>query len=302
MKAIVAVKYGLPDYLQLRDLQKPVPKNNEVLIRIHAATVTRGDVFLQNLPLVALLTLRLIMGLKRKRIPGHEFSGEIESTGKDVRLFKTGDRVFGTTTGLNAGSYAEYVCLPAEGTIVKKPVAMTFEEAAAVPVGGLTALYFLRKGSIGNKQKVLIYGASGSVGTFAVQIARYFDAEVTAVSGTANLELVKSLGAHKVIDYTKESFSENGETYDIVFDAVGKISESDARKALTFNGKYVTVKKGIVEEKSEDLVFLRDLIDAGKIKSVIDKRFSLDQAAEAHKYVGRKHKRGNVVLTIDQNI
>ncbi len=300
MKAIVCTKYGRPEVLQLQDVVKPIPKENEVLIRVHAATVTIGDVILRKLHPLLFIPLQLF-GMKRKRIPGHEFAGEIEAVGKDVKRFKIGDQVFGTTTGLSVGANAEYVCLSEEwdtGVLATKPTNMTYAEAAAVPVGGMTALQLLGKANIQSGQKVLIYGASGSVGTFAVQLAKSHCADVTGVCSTANVELVKSLGAEKIIDYTKEEFTKGGQTYDVIFDAVGKTSLSRSKNSLKEGGFYLSIRTS-TSQKTKDLVFLRELIEAGKLKAVIDRRYPLEQTAEAHRYVEAGHKKGNVVITLD---
>lgn len=300
MKAIVCTKSGPPDVLELREVEKPVPQGSEVLVRVHAATVTRGDVVLRKLPAWMFLPMRLF-GFRRKVIPGHEFSGEIEKTGSEVNRFKVGDQVFGTTTGLSVGANAEYVCLPEEwasGVLAIKPAGVSFEEAAALPVGGMTALYLLQKGNIRSRQKVLVYGASGSVGTFAVQLARqHYGADVTGVCSTANIELVRSLGADQVIDYTKEDFTKNGRIYDVVFDAVGKISASQRKSVLKEDGSYLSIRT-TTREKSENLITLKELVEAGKLKAVIDRRYPLEQVAEAHRYVETGRKKGNVVITV----
>lgn len=324
MKAIVYTKYGPPDVLQLKEIEKPIPKENEILVKVKATTVTVADIRSRSftVPPAFWLPARISLGFKqpKKEILGMELAGVVESVGKDVKRFKEGDEVFAASLA-DFGAYAEYKCLPEDGPVTIKPSNITYEEAAAIPIGARTALFFLRKANIQRGKRVLVYGASGSVGSYAVQLAKYFGAEVTGVCSTSNLELVKSLGADRVIDYTTEDFSSNGETYDVIFEAVNKSSFTDCMKLLKKDGTYINVteplpsarmlwtqlttsKKLLLSrnspETAEALNFLKELVESGKLKVVIDRTYAFDEIVEAHQYVGEGHKKGNVVITVDQ--
>jgi NADPH:quinone reductase-like Zn-dependent oxidoreductase len=326
MKAIVYEKYGPPEVLQLKEVEKPAPKHKEVLIKIYATTVAAEDPRWRSFtfPTWAWLPMRIQAGIRkpRNKILGFELAGEIETAGKDVKRFKQGDKVFGHT--LSGGTYAEYKCMPEDGVLAIKPDITTYEEAVAIPNGALTALLFFRKGNIQSGQQVLINGASGAVGSAAVQLAKAFGAEVTGVCSTSNLGLVKSLGADNVIDYTQEDFTQSGKSYDIIFDVKGWRSFARCKSSLTQGGIYLTTNPGLkvflqilwtsikggkkikweasgLVAKAEDLIFIKDLVEKGKIKPVIDRRYSLEQMAEAHRYVETGHKRGDVVITVAHN-
>ena len=333
MKAIIYTKYGPPDVLQLKEIEKPVPGNNEILIRIHATPVNYGDIIARNfknlpisefnMPLPFWFGARLYFGLRKPNITvlGSEFAGEIEAIGKDVTLFKKGDQVFGYL-GMNMGANAEFLCMPEKGMVTLKPENMSYEEAAAVPYGGIMALPILKKVNIQSGQKILINGASGWIGSAAVQLATYYGAKVTGVCSTSRMEFVKSLGAEKVIDYTKEDFTQNGETYDLILDILGRSSFSRCKSSLNKKGIYLLAsfkmrqlfqmfwtkmigsKKVIcamASEKVENLIAIKELVEAGKFKSIIDKKYPMEQAAAAHHYYEDGLKKGNVIITLEHD-
>lgn len=331
MKAIIFEKYGPPEVLQLKEIDKPTPKDKELLIKVYATAVNFGDIYTRDLrkitarkslmPFVLWFVSKMMLGFRKPKIKilGSEFAGEIESVGKDVKLFKKGDQVFGYL-GMSMGTNAEYLCMPEKGTVAIKPTNMTHEEAATVSGNSMTALNILGKVNIQSGQKVLINGASGGIGSIALQLAKNSGAEVTGVCGTPRLEYIKALGADKVIDYTKEDFTENGETYDLIFDVLGKSSFSRCKKSLNKNGIYLlanfklpqllqNLRTSIIGRKkvkcvlniTENIGVIKELIEAGKIITVIDKRFPLEQAADAHSYIEKGLKKGSVVLTIDHN-
>jgi NADPH:quinone reductase-like Zn-dependent oxidoreductase len=329
MRAIVLTKFGPPDVLVLREVEKPVPKDREVLIQVHATTAFAGDCELRGLkiPLEFRLPFWVYLSFIRPKpvILGQELAGEIEAVGKDVKRFKAGDPVF-AAAGFDMGAYAEYKCMPEEpgamgGALAIKPANLTYMEAAAVPVGGLEAMHFIRQANLQPGQKVLINGAGGSIGTMAVQLARDGRAEVTAVDSAGKLDMLRSIGADHIIDYTQEDFTRRGQVYDVIFDVVGKSSFSRSLGSLKPNGRYLLGNPGLTQrlrarwtstgdkriiygtggQKAEDLLFLKELIEAGKIRPVIDRRYSLEQMAEAHRYVDSGQKKGNVVVSVDRN-
>ena len=328
MRAIVYTKYGPPEVLQLTEVDKPTPMDNEVLIKIFATTVNFGDLIARNfspskfrMPLPLLPIMRIVFGIRkpRKKILGNEFAGEIEAVGKDVTLFKKGDQVFGYP-GQNMGTYAEYRCMPEDGVLALKPTNMSFEEATVIPYGSMMALSLLQKGHIQSGEHILINGASGGIGSAAVQLAKHhFGAEVTGVCGTPRMDFVKSLGADKVIDYTKEDFTQSGEAYDLVFDILNKSSFSHVKHTLKPNGRYLLVSFGMrqlvtmvrtkllgnkkvicsfASDSPEDLRNVKELAETGKLKAIIDKRFPLEQIAEAHQYIEEGNKMGHIVITV----
>jgi len=329
MKAIVCKEYGTPDVLQLKEVTKPTPKDNEVLIRVHATSVNFGDLMARNfkvvsprkfnMPFLLWLLTKISFGLRKPNILGSELAGKVEAVGEEVKRFKKGDQVFGYL-GPNFGAYTEFICLPESGTVALKPSNLSYEEAVTLPYGAIMATSLLAKANLQRGQKVLINGASGGIGSMAIQLAKHFGAEVTGVCGAPRLEFVKSLGADKVIDYTKEDFTQNGETYDLIFDILGRSSFSKLKRSLKPNGIYLLAsfktkallqmlwtsltgsKQKVIcafaDETVESLVFVKGLVEEGKIKAIVDKSFPMEQAVEAHRYVEQGHKQGNVVITI----
>ena len=328
MKAVIWTKYGPPEVLEVREVEKPVPKEDELLIKIYASTVTAGDCEMRSLdfPFYLSLAMRLWLGFlkpKENTIMGTELAGEVEAVGKDIKQFKVGDRVFGAA-GMELGTNTGYICLPEEpgdmdGGVAIMPANMSYEEAATVPFGGRDALHFLRLGEVRSGQKILINGAGGSIGTFAVQLAKYYGAEVTAVDSTAKLDMLRAIGADHVIDYTKEDFTQNGEVYDVIFDVVGTVSLGDSKYSLTEDGAYIlanpllgqivrgpwhkmTSSHNVVMQTASgtiaDLVFLREMVEAGELETVIDRSYPLEEIVEAHRYVETGQKAGNVVITV----
>ncbi len=317
MKAAIYTQYGSPEVLQIKEVTEPTPKHNEIILRVKATAVNSGDWRLRKADPFA---VRFIFGLIRPKINilGSVFSGEVASVGEDVKHFKVGDAVFGHTD-MSLGAYAEYICLPEAGSLALKPVNISHKEAAVIPFGGVTALHFIKKATIQPGQKVLIVGASGAVGSAAIQLAKSFGAIVTGVCSTANTDLVKSIGADKVIDYTKEDFTQNDEIYDLIFDAVNTTSVARTLKSLTKNGIMILsaagmsemlqglwfsmtsnrkVMTGVISHEAADIILLKELIEAGKYKPIIDRTYPLEQIAEAHAYVEKGHKKGNVAIEV----
>jgi len=331
MRAIIWTKYRSPDGFQLQDVPKPIPGNDEILIKVHATSITAGDRELHKLKLPMMLSfpMRLYVGLikpKRIKILGQELAGEVEAVGKDVDSYKAGDQIFGTT-GFRFGAYAEYTCLHAvpnemQGALAKKPENLTYAEAAVVPTAGFEALHFLRKANVGPGQKILIIGAGGSIGTLSIQLAKHFGAEVTGVDSAGKLDMLKSINADHVIDYAKEDFTKNGVTYDVIIDVVGRNSFSRRLKSLKPKGHYflayaglshiiigkltsLTSNKKVVlgsaKQNKEDLLLLKELIETGQVKPIIDRYYPLEQVAEAHRYLETGNKKGNVCITVDHH-
>ena len=317
MKAVICTKYGPPEVLQLKEVAKPIPKNNEILIKIYATSVTASDTIVRGFKIPSSnltgLMMGMVLGFKKPRNPilGMVFAGEIESIGQNVRRFNQGEQVYGWTikSGLKMqfGTYAEYISLSEDGIIALKPVNLNYVETAAIPYGGMLALHYVGKGNIQKGQKVLIYGASGAIGTIAIQLAKYYDAEVTGVCSTPNLELVKSLGADKVVDYTKENIWNTDDKYDFILDAVpfGRTDRKQLKHKLKMvlnkKGKYISVDDGSPKTQNEGLILLNDLVEAGRLRPVIDKIYPLEQIVEAHRHVDSGHKKGNVIISVKHN-